>query len=427
MNKKKILYKVPILGFLLIISLGTFILELPICNNKELPFIDALFVSTSGVCITGYTTVVLSEQFTFIGQIFLLFLVQIGALGFMTFIIFTQTVIKRKISFSETLLLEDGDLNSNFKEKTKMVIKYTFFIETIGSIFLSFRFIKIYGLGKGIWNSVFHSVTAFCNSGFDIIGKNSFEPFTNDIYINIILMSLIILGGIGFLVLDNILDIIKKRNTKKLSFQSKIVLLTTFFLLMGSVIYIKLMEPKLTLLQSMFTAVTLRTAGFSTINMANCNQATKMLGVILMFIGGAPGSTAGGIRVVTFAVLILAMISTIKNRQNVIIFFRKINEKCIMKAITITGWSFFAVFVGVIIMSFFNNLGLENIIFHCVGAFSDTGLGIIPSNLLNIVGKVTIMALMFIGRIGPIVAFRVFFDTEEKMQNIKFPDGELYF
>ena len=424
-RSKSKLYKVPILGFIVIILIGAIILKLPICNQKPIAFLDSLFVSTSGVCITGYTPVVISEQFTWIGQFVLIILAEIGALGFMTVIIFIATITQKKMNLSDVMLLDDGKLDVGFKSKVKNIIKYTFAIEFAGAALLSLRFIQIYGFAKGLWYGIFHSVTAFCNSGFDIIGANSFEPFTNDYYLNIVIMVLIILGGIGFLVLEDLINAWKSKSLKNLRFQSKIVLITTGILLAFSIIYIKFMEPELTILQSAFTAVTLRTAGFSTINMANCSQATKMMGIILMFIGGAPGSTSGGIRIVVFAVLMLAIISTIKNRKQVVVFYRRINENTIMKAITITGWSFLAVLVGVIIMSFSNNIGLENIIFHCVGAFSDTGLGLVPTSYLNVVGKIVIMILMFIGRLGPIAAFRIFFSSAKEQERLKFVDGEL--
>lgn len=423
-NRRK-LNIIPIFGFLSLILIGAILLKLPICNQKPISFIDSLFVSTSGVCITGYTPVVLADQFTLLGQIIILILVQIGALGFMTIIVFIITSMRKKLNFSEILLIEDGELNIGFKEKAKKIIKYTFIIEFTGAALLSLRFMQIYGFIKGIWYGIFHAVTAFCNSGYDILGANSFESFTNDYYINFIIMTLIIIGGIGFLVFDDIINCLKTKRIDKIKIQTKIVLITTGILLVASTIYIKIMDPKLTILQSMFTAVTLRTAGFSTINMAECSQATKMIGVILMFIGGAPGSTSGGIRIITFSILILTIISTIKNRREVVVFYRRINQNTIMKAVTITGWSILAVFMGIITMSYFNDLGLQNIIFHCVGAFSDTGLGLISTSLLNNIGKITIMVLMFIGRLGPIVAFRVFFDEGKQQENIKYIDADL--
>ena len=283
----------------------------------------------------------------------------------------------------------------------------------------------IYGFLKGLWYGIFHSISAFCNAGFDIIGENSFADFTNDYYINFILIILIILGGIGFLVIEDLLKVWRNKSIRSLNLQSKIVLITTGILLITSISLIKILEPNLSILQCIFTAVTLRTAGFSTINMASCTHATKMIGIILMFIGGAPGSTSGGIRIIVFSVLILSIVSTLKNRKEVVVFYRKINERTIMKSITITGVSLLAIFASVVIMTFFNDIGLENIIFHCVGAFSDTGLGIISSSVLNNIGKLTIMFLMFIGRVGPFTAFKVFFDTSTTQENIKYVDGEL--
>jgi len=239
------------------------------------------------------------------------------------------------------------------------------------------------------------------------------------------MMFLIILGGIGFLVLEDLTKALKLKTLKKLKFQSKIVLSATGIILVVSVLLFKALEPDITWLQAMFSSVTLRTAGFYTINFAECNQATKMISIILMFIGGAPGSTAGGIRVVTFSVLMLSIIATLKNRRKVVVFYRRIPENTIMKAITITGLSLFVVFVGTINISFFNDVGLENIIFHCVGSYSNTGLGIIDSSMLNFIGKVTIIILMFIGRVGPLVAFRVFFDTKEINNSVKYINGEL--
>lgn len=426
MNKKeKRLYTIPIFGFMSIILIGAIILTLPICNNKPIAFIDSLFISTSGVCVTGYTPLVLSEQLTWIGQFVLLLLVQIGALGFMTFIIFIATIIKKRINFSDIMLVEDGEVNADFKNRIKNIVIYTFLIELIGGTLLSLRFIPQYGWKKGLWYGIFHSVMAFCNAGFDILGNKSFSDYTNDYFVNFVMMFLIILGGIGFLVLEDLTKALKLKTLKKLKFQSKIVLSATGIILVVSVLLFKALEPDITWLQAMFSSVTLRTAGFYTINFAECNQATKMISIILMFIGGAPGSTAGGIRVVTFSVLMLSIIATLKNRRKVVVFYRRIPENTIMKAITITGLSLFVVFVGTINISFFNDVGLENIIFHCVGSYSNTGLGIIDSSMLNFFGKITIIILMFIGRVGPLVAFRVFFDTKETNNSVKYINGEL--
>ena len=425
MNKSKKLYKIPILGFLTIIIIGAVLLELPICKQKPIPFLDALFVSTSGTCITGFTPVVISEQFTFIGQLVLLTLIELGALGFMTVIVTIATLAQKKVTVSDAMLFENGDFQAGFKQRARNIVRFTLVIEAIGAILLSFRFIPIYGVAKGVWYSIFHSIAAFCNSGFDILGRASFSGFANDYYVNFVVMALIILGGIGFLVLEDLINAWKKKSIKHLRLQSKIVLVTTAALITIPTIIIKITEPSLNLIQSMFITVNLRTAGFYSTNMANLTQGTKLLSILLMFIGGAPGSTSGGIRIITFAVLILAMLSTLKNRKEVVVFYRKISGAYIMKAITITGLSMFVILIAVITIALTSNLGLEGIIFNCVSAYSTVGLGLISTSVLNSIGKIAIMLLMFIGRVGPMVAFRLFFDTNDEDEDVEHVDGEL--
>ena len=425
MNKSKKLYKIPILGFLTIIIIGAVLLELPICKQKPIPFLDALFVSTSGTCITGFTPVVISEQFTFIGQLVLLTLIELGALGFMTVIVTIATLAQKKVTVSDAMLFENGDFQAGFKQRARNIVRFTLVIEAIGAILLSFRFVPIFGLAKGIWYSIFHSIAAFCNSGFDILGRASFSGFANDYYVNFVVMALIILGGIGFLVLEDLINAWKKKSIKHLRLQSKIVLVTTAALITIPTIIIKITEPSLNLIQSMFITVNLRTAGFYSTNMANLTQGTKLLSILLMFIGGAPGSTSGGIRIITFAVLILAMLSTLKNRKEVVVFYRKISGAYIMKAITITGLSMFVILIAVITIALTSNLGLEGIIFNCVSAYSTVGLGLISTSVLNSIGKIAIMLLMFIGRVGPMVAFRLFFDTNDEDEDVEHVDGEL--
>ena len=425
MNKSKKLYKIPILGFLSIIIIGAVLLELPICKQKPIPFLDALFVSTSGTCITGFTPVVISEQFTFIGQLVLLTLIELGALGFMTVIVTIATLAQKKVTVSDAMLFENGDFQAGFKQRARNIVRFTLVIEAIGAILLSFRFVPIFGLAKGIWYSIFHSIAAFCNSGFDILGRASFSGFANDYYVNFVVMALIILGGIGFLVLEDLINAWKKKSIKHLRLQSKIVLVTTAALITIPTIIIKITEPSLNLIQSMFITVNLRTAGFYSTNMANLTQGTKLLSILLMFIGGAPGSTSGGIRIITFAVLILAMLSTLKNRKEVVVFYRKISGAYIMKAITITGLSMFVILIAVITIALTSNLGLEGIIFNCVSAYSTVGLGLISTSVLNSIGKIAIMLLMFVGRVGPMVAFRLFFDTNDEDEDVEHVDGEL--
>lgn len=426
MLRKKRIYLVPILIFLIIIILGAIILNLPICNNKPISFLDSLFMSASGICVNGFSTVNISEQFTLFGQIILAILTEIGALGFMSIVMFILSLRNRKVDLFKTMLAGDSineNIYANVKQRSKNICKYTFIIEFIGALLLSLRFIPMFGLEKGIWYSIFHSITAFCNAGFDLFGTTSLNIFQNDVYINIIFMVLIILGGIGFFVIEDIL--IHKKRLKKIQFQSKIVLSSTAFLLILSMFLIKIMEPNFTILNSAFTAVTLRTAGFSTVNIANCNLVTKLLFIVLMFIGGAPGSTSGGIRIVVFVILILTTSATLRNKRDIIVFNKKINNSYIRKSVTIVVLSLVLIFVSIIAFMYLDNIGPLNIIFHCFSTFSAVGFGLVNASVLNTYGKIITIILMFIGRVGPISAISLFLIDRKTSENIIYPDGNL--
>ena len=426
MLRKKRIYLVPILIFLIIIILGAIILNLPICNNKPISFLDSLFMSASGICVNGFSTVNISEQFTLFGQIILAILTEIGALGFMSIVMFILSLRNRKVDLFKTMLAGDSineNIYANVKQRSKNICKYTFIIEFIGALLLSLRFIPMFGLEKGIWYSIFHSITAFCNAGFDLFGTTSLNIFQNDVYINIIFMALIILGGIGFFVIEDIL--IHKKRIKKIQFQSKIVLSSTAFLLILSMFLIKIMEPNFTILNSAFTAVTLRTAGFSTVNIANCNLVTKLLFIVLMFIGGAPGSTSGGIRIVVFVILILTTSATLRNKRDIIVFNKKINNSYIRKSVTIVVLSLVLIFVSIIAFMYLDNIGPLNIVFHCFSTFSAVGFGLVNASVLNAYGKIITIILMFIGRVGPISAISLFLIDRKTSENIIYPDGNL--
>jgi len=429
-KKNRLLNKVPVLGIIFLIIIGSFILRLPICNTKPMNFMDSLLLSTSSICVTSLSNIIISEQLTFVGQVFLILLTEIGSLGFMSCIVFILILKKKKIRFSEIKLLEDGngeDIYSNFKQSIKTTMKYTFGIEIVGMIFLAIKFIPMYGVKQGIWFSLFHSVMGFCNCAFDLFGANSMMRFHNDVYINFVFVVLIFLGGIGFVVLEDLGKCIRKKSLKELSFQSKLILSVSAILFVSSIFLIKLMQPNLSWIEVIFMSVSLRSAGFYSINLAKCSVATKILFMILMFIGGAPGSTAGGIKVVVFSILILAIISTLKNRKEIVIFYRKINYNLVYKAITITGISLLVILIGIISMAAFNDIGLGNIVFLCVSVFTTTGLSLVELELLNTAGKIIVMVLMFIGRLGPIVAFRLFFNLNRKPENsnIDYVEGKL--
>lgn len=428
MLKNKKIYLVPIVGFTIIIMIGGILLSLPICNNKQIEFIDALFTSASGVCATGLSTVNIVEQFNIIGQIILAILMQIGALGFMIFIVFVSVLTNKKISLSETMIISESINNNDYtkmKEKSLEILRYTTIIETIGAIFLSFKFVPMLGWAKGIWYSIFHAIAAFCNDGFDLFGNTSLVIFKDDVFVNIVLILLMFLGGIGFFVIEDIINCIKKKNLKRLKFHSKIVLSATMIVTVISTILIYLLEPNMNIIQSLFATVTLRTTGLYTVSFSNFNEVTKMLAMLIMFIGGAPGSTSGGIRIVVFAILVLTTISTLKNKKDVVVFYKKIDEENIKKSVMILMLSLMIIFVSVILFVAFDNFGLLEILFHCISSFSTAGVDLINLSELNIFGKILTMILIFIGRVGPVASIALLLVDKKETGDIEYVKGNV--
>ena len=410
---------IPVLGILSIILIGTILLKLPICNTKPISYEDALFTATSSVCVTGFATVTLSEQFTFIGQLVILLLAQVGAIGFMVFFAFIMSINRKRIKFSDTVLI--GSLiNSNeygkIKDICKEIIMYTFIIEGIGAFLLAFRFVPVLGTIDGIWGAIFHSVMAFCNAGFDILGDTSMAMFRYDNIVNIVMIVLMLSGGIGFFVIEDIIACIKKKNMKKLNFQSKIVLSATAFLVISSTIFIMLVEKDISFLNALFSVSTTRTAGFFVVDFNEFSTITKLLTIMLMFIGGAPASTSGGIRIVAFSILVLTTMAAVRDRRNVIVFSKRIDNEVIKKSIGLVVLSISIILIASMLLIQFDNFGTLNIIFHTVSAFSTTGLGLFNSANLSLFGKMVIVALMYIGRVGPIT-FIVSWLPEKKVNN----------
>ena len=325
---------------------------LPFCNNGNISIFDAFFTSTSATCVNGLVTVDLSQEYTFLGQIVIAIITEIGAIGFVTFISFILNLKKRKMALSETLLLSSALNDNNYSKlrlRLKEVIKYTLVIELIGSIFLSIAFVPMYGIKQGIWYSIFHSITAFCNAGFDLFGTSSFTIFTDNIYINVVFIILMFLGSVGFFVIEDIINSIKEKRFIHLSFNTKIVLTTTLIIYLLSVILIKIAEPNLTILQVLFSSVTCRTTGFSTINMGDTNSITKIIISLLMMIGGAPSSTSGGIRITSIAIIFLTIRSALRNKKDVISFYKKIDFQTIKQALTNIFISSIIVFIAILL------------------------------------------------------------------------------
>lgn len=458
--------QVLVLGVIGSILIGAILLKLPISNSngKNINFIDSLFTATSAVCVTGLNTIVPAEQFTIFGKIVLMCLIEIGGIGFMSFIALLLMIMKKKIGLSERNIIKESLGQNNNKGIINLIKKifiYLAIIEIIGAILLAIRFIPEYGFKTGIFYSIFHSISAVCNAGFDIIGSESLIKYQYDGLVSITIMILIIIGGLGFTVWDDIVDLIKKffnKNMKinkignELSINTKIVLITTAILLVSGTMVtfflekdnIQIMKNDNTaqkILKSSFYSTTLRTAGFETIDSTELTTATKFISLIYMFIGGAPGSAAGGVKVTTFAIIFLMIVSYLKGNENTIVYKRKIPEKLIKRAIVIVSVSIFIVIVSIMGLSIAEELHVEQVLpesetsiraigfldifYEAFSAFGTVGLTLGITSRLSIAGKMIIMILMFIGRLGPITISYAVLKKFNNNKNVNYPECDL--
>lgn len=445
-----------VIGFLVVILLGSILLMLPMSSStgQYTAFEDALFTATSAVCVTGLVVVDTASHWSLFGKIVILCCIQIGGLGFMSLVSMVFVALGKRITLKNRLIMQEA-LNFNTTAGvvrfTKMVVKGTLIVEGIGALLMTLVFVPEYGFVKGIWYSVFHAISAFCNAGFDIIGDSSLAPYVGNGLINMVIMSLIIIGGLGFSVWVDVYRVIKykleapkhytwKQAINKLMLHTKLVGVITFALLLIGFVVIFVLEYKnsgtlggLSLKEkiyaAMFQSVSPRTAGFYTISLANMTDTSKLFTVMLMFIGGSPAGTAGGIKTVTFGVLALCAFSTIKGNDQTVVFKRKIPFHLITRALTIVMIAISVVVVAVGGLSLSEDFTFMEILFETVSAFATVGttLGITP--FLSMTGKILIIIVMFIGRLGPItmaVALMVRQGNKENSSgNIQYPEEKV--
>lgn len=428
MLRDKNIYLVPCLGFLGIIFVGWILLMLPVCSNGNITPFNALFTAVSATCVSGLSTANLSKDYTFLGQVIIAINTEVGAIGFVTFVGFLLNFKKKKMTISETLLLSSALNDNNYgklKQKLREVIKYTLVIELIGAILLAVDFIPRFGIKDGIWYSIFHSIMAFCNAGFDIIGDSSLTIFAKNIYVNMVFIMLMVLGSIGYFVIEDIITCMKKRNFSHIGFNTKIVLTASGIIYAISIILIKIAQPNLTWLETIFTSVTARTTGFTTINMEEILPVTKLLISFLMIIGGAPGSTSGGIRITSIAILVLTVRATLRNKKDIVVFYKKIDLRTIRQAITNIFICCVLVLISMFIMEKVQVMRLDNNLFMCASAFSATGLSVTNLASMNFLAKVILTGLMYIGRVGPISILSILILKKKENQNIEYVSGSV--
>ena len=428
MLKDKNIYLVPCLGFLVIILVGWILLMLPVCSNGNITPFNAFFTAVSATCVNGLSTVNLSKDYTFLGQVIIAINTEVGAIGFVAFVSFLLNFKKKKMTISETLLLSSAlndDHYGKLKQKLREVIKYTLVIELIGAILLAVDFIPRFGIKDGIWYSIFHSITAFCNAGFDIIGDSSLTIFAKNIYVNMVFIMLMVLGSIGYFVIEDIITCMKKRNFSHIGFNTKIVLTASGIIYAISIILIKIAQPNLTWLETIFTSVTARTTGFTTINMEEILPVTKLLISFLMIIGGAPGSTSGGIRITSIAILVLTVRATLRNKKDIVVYYKKIDLRTIRQAITNIFICCLLVLISMFIMEKVQVMRLDNNLFMCASAFSATGLSVTNLASMNLLSKAILTGLMYIGRVGPISILSILILKKKENQNIEYVSGSV--
>jgi len=436
------------LSFLAIIFFGALVLLLPFCNKGNLNFTDSLYLSTSAVCLTGLTTNPISMTLTAVGQVFFLMLIQAGALGITTITSLIFILIRRKMSYRERLVLQESlnqDGTKGVVRLAKNITKYMFACESVGFLILApYMFIKNGTIG--IWQAAFTTVSSFCNAGFDIFGTAS-NPFPSLMQYNssplfmLTVSALIIVGGMGFSVVANITY--KFKSNKKLSLNTKTVLFFTAILLGIGTLFIfavefngeafKNMTVGEKLLNAFFQSVTSRTAGYASVDQATLSLPSKVMTMLFMFIGGAPASTAGGIKVTTVAVLFAVMVSGLKNRDEVTLFKHTISPRTSAKAISaVLIGMLIIVTVSITVLLIEKHTALANtpyyslsdIIFETFSAFGTTGLSTGITPYLSTASKYIFMATMFFGRVGTITVGLLFFSTNNR-QPFRYPEGSI--
>lgn len=426
-----------VLGFLAIILIGTILLSLPIATSMGVRtgFLESLFTSTSAVCITGLTTLNTAMYWSVFGQIVIMVLMEIGALGFMCFAIIIYLIIGKKITLRDRLLVKESINTFSIQGLVKMVkdiLKFSLLVQLLGTLLLSTQFVMEFGMKKGIFISLFHSVSSFSNAGIDLFG-NSLINYNSNVLVLSITAILSIIGGLGFVVL---LELYEFKEVKKLSLHSKLVLYTSGILILIGAFLILIFEfnNPLTIsnmslgdkiLNSTFSSITPRTLGFYSVDINDMTISSKFLNIILMIIGGSPGSTAGGIKTVTLAIIFLTAISVIKGREDTEAFERRISKELVYKSFTIAFIALNILIVSTMILTYTEKgIPFLSLLNETTAALSTSGMTLNLTGELSEVGKVLIIILMYIGRIGPLTILLAVKKKGKKL-GFKYPKGKI--
>ena len=433
------------LGFLTVILLGTVLLALPVssADGRSIGLFDSLFTSTSAVCVTGLVAVDTGTTFSFFGQAVLLVLIQVGGLGFMVFATMIMVMLSRKISIRGRMLIREsmnGESLSDLGWLTRQYLLLALGIELIGTGVLSIRLVPLFGWKHGLWMALFHAVSAFCNAGFDLFGNYaSLTAFSGDPLVLLTVEVLIILGGMGFAVILETMS--NRQGFRNLSLHTRIVLLTTFGLILTGTVFYWLAERTNVdtlacrgegekVLNAFFQSVTMRTAGFNSFDLSRFRDGSKLFSSILMMIGASPASTGGGIKTTTFATLTLLMLSVVRGENEVNFARRRISGDIARRALAVAILFLAALVTGTLIISFIENgrFLLEDILFEASSAMGTVGVSAVGTPALQPASRAVLLPMMFLGRIGPLtLAFAVAKRQGRTRSSSRYPEERIMF
>ncbi|MCD7917220.1 MAG: TrkH family potassium uptake protein [Clostridiales bacterium] len=432
--------KLIMLGFVLLILVGTLLLMLPAAtrSGEETDLLGALFTATSATCVTGLVVYDTWTHWTLFGQLVLLTLIQIGGLGFITIGTFALSLLGRKIGLGGRELIRDSLSTQQIRGSIRLVhriIRGTLIFEGTGAVLLAIRFVPELGLVRGCYYGVFHAVSAFCNAGFDLMGfqgeYSSFCNYADDPIVNLVLMGLIVVGGIGFLVWDDLLT--HRWHWRRYRLQTKVVLTATAALILGGTLLFLLSEWNNLFADmswgeriwaALFCAVTPRTAGFNTVDTAALTSGSKVLTMILMFIGGSPGSTAGGIKTTTMVVILLYIRSYLFSNEDCTVFRRRLDKDAIKRASVVVFINFSLALFAILVLLIGQNLPLADVLFEAFSAIGTVGMSTGVTRELNTLSRLVIILLMFCGRVGSL-SFAMSFTERRRTGGLRYPEEQI--
>lgn len=427
-------------GFALIILIGALLLTLPIANKSgHGNLLNSLFTATSATCVTGLVVADTYRSWTIFGQLVILCMIQVGGLGFMTIGAYISVLLKKRIGLQEREQLQES-VNTleiaGVVRLVKKIVQGAFCIEGIGAVLLACRFIPRFGVVRGIYFSIFHAVSAFCNGGFDLMGVNeaysSLVAFEGDLVVNLVVVTLILVGGIGFIVWDDVAR--HKWHFRKYLLHSKIVITTTLVLTAaGTVLFLITedqaafagMSPLEKFLGALFSSVTPRTAGFNSVDTAALSNSGKIITMVMMFVGGSPGSTAGGVKTTSVVVLLFYAVAMVLNREDINLFGRRLSDEVVKKAnaVVIIN-STLTIMATIIIMTLQPLLNFEDVLFEVLSAIGTAGMTVGITRDLNTISRVIIMVLMYCGRLGSL-SFALIFAQKKTSASVRQPQEKI--